>query len=265
MKLIEQILTRPAMIDTRHIAGLLNPRKCAIEIEKIGDGDDDDDDCMEFETTSRTAIITVDGILGKHLDEWSIMFGGCPLEKIESQFHRAESDPSVNQILFKFNSPGGSVCGIPELAEQIFNSTKPTIAFTDSLCCSAAYYLASQCGAIFSTETAELGSVGVYSIYADQTKLFEQMGIKFNAISAGKYKLTGAPFKEMTDEERAMLQSEITELHEKFKAAVKRKRNVSDAMMEGQVFNGEKAVENVMCDGLVTTYNDLILLFSQYV
>jgi len=202
-------------------------------------------------------VIPVHGILGKHLSSLEIWCGGCSVEQISEHIKRAEEDFSVREVIFDFRSPGGTVSGIPELANQIGRMRKRATAFADLECCSGAIWLASQAKQFYVTESAVIGSVGVYSIYLDRSKQLEEMGIKVNAISSGEFKLTGASFKPMTEEEREMLQARIDGIYAKFKTAITSHREIPDEYLQGQVFYGDEALTYGFCDGLVEAIEDL--------
>jgi protease-4 len=234
---------------TAHIAGGM-PSQVMPEDEDESDG--------ELTMDGGTAIIPVHGVIGKHLSMLETMCGGCDLDTIHDQLDAAEQDSEVSRVLLDFRTPGGTVTGVPELARRIANFSKPTVAFTDSECCSAGYWLASQCGQFYATESSSVGSVGVYMALLDESRALENEGIKINAIKSGEFKLAGASFKPLTDSERAMFQDGVDKLHAQFKAAVLRNREISTDCMEGQCFDGEEAVENGMVDSLVESITEVI-------
>jgi protease-4 len=235
------------------------------------DPEDEEDDGVEIDPEeltqpeSKITIIVVDGIIGKHLGMLEVECGGCDLDTVSEQLDEAADDANIETIIMYFNTPGGTVCGVPELAAKIDEVTKKKkcIAYTDVLCASAGYYLASQCTAVFASPSSTIGSIGVYSIYLDETRAIEDAGIKVNAISAGKYKLTGASFKPMTDEERAMIQSDVDKIYNEFKLAVTSKREVVDDDMQGQVFDGVTAVSKNLVDGTVTSLKELVTFLQE--
>jgi protease-4 len=126
------------------------------------------------------------------------------------------------------------------------------------MCCSGALWLAMSCGSFYCTESSDVGSVGVYSVYLDESAALEKEGVKVNAISAGKYKLTGASFQPMTADDRKMLQDGVDKIYAQFKAAVTRNRAIADEYLQGQVYDGEDAVKYGFCDGLVESITDLL-------
>lgn len=224
------------------------------------DDEDEEEEEEELSMVSDIGVITIDGIIGKHLGMLETMCGGVDVDIVSEMLDELSEDPNINTIVMYFNTPGGTVTGVPELAEKIAEvaKTKQVIAYADVLCASAGYYLASQANAIYAAPSAELGSIGVYSIYFDESVALANEGIKVNAISAGKYKLMGAPFRPMTDEERAMLQKDVDEIYNQFKSAVTSKRPISDDDMQGQVFSNGDLITKNLIDGNINSLGELL-------
>ena len=206
-----------------------------------------------------TAIIPVHGIIGKHLSRLEMMSGGADLDLINALTDAAQANPEVNRILYDFRSPGGTVTGVPEMGRKMYNSKKKTVAFTDSEANSGALWLATQAHEFYSTSSARVGSIGVWTASMDYSRMLENEGIRVNAISAGKYKLLGAYWKPMTDDERAVLQAKVDGIHSEFKDAVLSRREIDAKYMEGQIFDGIEAINIGLVDGLV---DDIAELFD---
>lgn len=208
---------------------------------------------------SSIAVITVEGIIGKRLGLLETMCGGCDLNNVAEAIDKVMADDSIDTIVFDFYTPGGTVTGVPELAAKIaeVSKVKNTIAYVDMLCASAGYYLASQCNVVLSAPSADLGSVGVYALYLDETRALEQEGLKVNAISAGKFKLAGASFKPMTDEERGMFQADVDKIYTEFKDAVTSKRNIKEEDLQGQCFTGVDAINKGYSDGFANNLQEV--------
>lgn len=218
----------------------------------------EDEDDAPYRRIQGAAVIPVYGVIGKHLGLIEKMCGGCDLDDISDAIEFAEDDDAVDRVVFDINSPGGIVTGTPEVAKQIAEMKKPTAAFGDELIASCAYWLASQCDSIHTTESMRIGSVGVYSIYLDETRAMEMDGVKVNAIVAGKFKLMGASFKGMTDKEREILQADVDRCRDWFRGDVSSRREIDIAQMEGQLFDGRRAVENGYSDGIMGSIFDVL-------
>jgi len=229
-----------------------------LPIPGMSEEDDDEEEDELWECTEPDVVIPVHGILGKHLSGMEIMSGGADLDGINSKIDAALSLPSVERIVFDFRSPGGTVTGIPELARKIAGITsKETIAFSDSECCSGALWLAAQCQRFYATESSSVGSIGVWCAYLDLSRQMQNQGENLQEFSAGKFKTMGAYWKPLTDSEKAMIQASVDKIYVQFKEAVNARREISAEHMEGQVFDGSEAVEIGLVDGVVDSLEEV--------
>lgn len=230
--------------------------------------DEDEDDMLEeavLEMVSKVAIIKIDGIIGKHLSMMETMCGGVDCDAISQELQSATDDPEIETVVLYINSPGGTVTGVRELGELIAKckDKKSIVGYTDTMAASAAYWLASQCTSFYCAASADVGSIGVYCLLLDESVALANEGLKVNAISAGKYKLMGASFKPLTDEERAMFQADVDKTYAQFKEAITSSRDIEDEDMQGQVFDGETAVMKNLADGNVSSLDELLQLIGQ--
>ena len=206
-----------------------------------------------------TAIIPVHGVIGKHLDGLEMASGGCDLDTLNGMIDVAEANPSVRRVVFDFRSPGGTVTGVPETARKIYRMNKETVAYTDSECCSGALWLAAQCKHFYATQSAEVGSVGVWTAYIDLSRQMANEGENMQAIFAGQYKLLGAYWKPLTEDERRIIQTGVDKTYADFKEAMGAQRAVSDANFgNGLVFDGDEAQEMGFTDGMVDDLDEVL-------
>lgn len=220
------------------------------------------DDSEYYENFGGVAVVPVYGPLGKNLTDFEMMFM-TDYQTVENALEEAEADPAVKTIVLDINSPGGTIQGLPELAQSMRNDvSKKTIAYTDGMMASAAYWMGSQAHYIISSPTAELGSVGVYVALLDETKALEMQGIKVETVSSGKHKLDYSPWKALDKDARARLQANVEKWHDRFKAEVNINRSIDDEYLEGQVFEGDEAIEINMSDATVNSLSELITLLQ---
>lgn len=154
-----------------------------------------------------------------------------------------EEDDSIKAILFEIDSPGGSAVASKEIVDAIKAAKKPKVAVIRELGASGAYWAASAADHIIADELSITGSIGVLSSYLEFSGLMERYGVKYQEITGGKYKDTGSPFKNLTDEERAILQQKIDKIHRIFIDSVAQNRNLS----RGQVL---KAADGMFLLGI---------------
>ncbi len=177
---------------------------------------------------------------------------------------QALDDDSVGQILIDIDSPGGSVYGVAELADQIQSarSQKPVVAIANSLAASAAYWIGSSASEFYVTPGGEVGSIGVWQAHFDTSQAMASEGIKPTLISAGPYKVEGNPYEPLTDEARDFLQSRVNDYYGAFTKAVAKGRgvpisSVRDGMGQGRVLGADTAASQKMVDG-ISTFDDLV-------
>ena len=263
----EPLLVTPA----RHAAllGLLDARLASGNLRvRIDDSPDDqrdagpnlsDDDAAEVKREGGTVIIPVHGTLVMHPEDIAMSECGCAMEDLNALIDQAENDPRIERVIYDFRTPGGSVTGIPETGRKILHSRKETIAFTGSECCSGGIWLAAQCQQFYATQSSRVGSVGVYCMTLDVSRAMEEQGIAVNAIFAGKYKLLGANFKPLVEDERAILQAGVDKIYGQFKEAMESHRVVNDENFgNGLVFDGEDALNIGFIDGVVESLDEVV-------
>lgn len=148
---------------------------------------------------------------------------------IRRQRDAAMADPDVTAIVYDVNSGGGEAAGCFELADESFalRGTKPTISVVDSACYSAAYALASTSDQVVVTPTGGAGSVGVYTMHVDMSKMLENLGLEITLIHAGEHKVDGHPYAELPEDVRADMQKSVDATYNKFVESVARNRNLS--------------------------------------
>lgn len=148
---------------------------------------------------------------------------------IRRQRDAAMADPDVTAIVYDVNSGGGEAAGCFELADESFalRGTKPTISVVDSACYSAAYALASTSDQVVVTPTGGAGSVGVYTMHVDMSKMLENWGLNITLIHAGEHKVDGHPYAELPEDVRADMQKSVDATYNKFVESVARNRNLS--------------------------------------
>lgn len=247
----------------RHDPLLIEPRMLCSFVERCGSFTDALKELFgspeEARVENGIGIVPIHGVIGQGLLPIEKLLGATDMQDISETLDKFASDPSVQQILLDVDSPGGTVTGIPELAEQIASFPKPTTAFTQSEACSAAYWLASQADNFLCTPSANVGSVGVYLAVMDDSAAFANAGLFVDLIKAGTYKAAGFPGTSLTEEQRSLLQTRVDQIHANFKEAVLSKRKYVEASsMEGQVFYGTQAAQANLVTGIVPSAKALL-------
>lgn len=199
------------------------------------------------------AIIDIQGTMTK---AGSSLGGGGTVEARQA-VRQAEKDPTVGSIIIRFDSPGGTVSGTADLAAEVAKTTKPTIAFVEDLCCSAAMWVASQCDEVYANNaTAMIGSIGTFMGLYDVSKALENEGVKAVVIKAGEFKGGGFPGLEITDAQIAEWQKQIDAIQAEFTAGVAKGRKLSidqaQKLVTGLTYVATDALSLKLIDGIKT-------------
>lgn len=174
------------------------------------------------------------------------------LEQIE-QF---EEDSMIQAVLIRINSPGGAVGPSQEIHDAVkkLSVKKPTYVSMGSVCASGGYYVAVAANKIYATPGTITASIGVIMQFADMSKLFQWAKVSPYNIKTGKYKDVGNPAREMSADEKDLLQKMIMNVLSQFRRAVSEGRKLSmDKVIEvsdGRIMSGEQAKELKLVDEL---------------
>jgi len=208
------------------------------------------------------AEIAIFGVLGQHLSNIEQACGNTGYEEIVSEIEEAIS-AGANAIIFTVDSPGGMCLGCDEVAQTIKSCGVPTVAFTDSLMCSAAYYLAAGCERIVATKSAIVGNIGVILPWVDASKLWELEGLEFQPIVND-----GADLKDtmhgpsITDSQRSFLQNDVNRVAELFHDHVLLTRDdIKSEVFRAGWYSGEEAMDR----GLIDVIGDRKLAYDEAV
>ena len=206
-------------------------------------------------------IIPIVGVIGKGLSPFECMTGGCDLNTLNKQIDAYAMDAEVNTIIFEVNSPGGTVTGVEETARKIAGLKKPTIAYTDSMMASAAYWLGSSADRVLASPSADVGSVGVYMAIPDMSALYQASGVNMVVIksSATPLKAAGIEGTSLSQEQIDNFQNEVDSIYTDFVASVSMKRKMVNAdALKGQSMSGKQASKMGLVTGLVDSLNSIV-------
>jgi len=214
------------------------------------------------------AVIPVQGVIGKRMNMMTQISGGASTQLIERDIKAALADQSVNSILLHIDSPGGTVDGTQNLAEVVRQAKthKPVVTFADGTMASAAYWIGSAADEVVSSSnTTQIGSIGVVMAHQDVSKAEEQAGIKTTEISAGKYKRITSQYAPLSEEGAAHMQEKVDQLYTIFVDEVAANlgttpENVLERMADGKVFLSKEAQRRGMIDHIAnmeTTINNM--------
>lgn len=213
------------------------------------------------------AVIEINGTLMKAS---SSLGSSSSTVDLRLAIRSAMNDPAVGGILLKIDSPGGSVSGTSDLADQITQAAekKPVWAFGEDLVASAALWLATQCDEFFANaKTAMIGSIGTVIGLYDQSGRMGQAGVKAKVYATGPLKGAGFPGAEITSAQDTYFQDVVDSTQAHFRQAVMAGRDMTMAEVKsletGGLFTASEAVRNGLIDGIQSFDKTLSMMFKQ--
>jgi protease-4 len=166
-------------------------------------------------------------------------------------------DARIKAIVVRINSPGGTVAATQEIYDKIMRLRKDNVVVVASmgeLAASGGYYVASACNYILANHGSITGSIGVIAVSPNLKGLFEKLGIRMNVIKSGRYKDLLSSYRDISQEERELIQEIIDSSYKKFLADVSLGRNIPipeiEPVADGRVMSGETALRHRLVDEL---------------
>jgi protease-4 len=169
---------------------------------------------------------------------------------------RFRRDDSIKAVVLRVDSPGGAVGPSQEIYREIRKTglVKKVVASLGAVAASGGYYIAAACDGIVANPGTITGSIGVIMGYTNIRRLLDKIGLSPVVIKSGEFKDIGSPVREMTPEERRILEDFADQIHGQFirdvaegrGLAVDKVRKVAD----GRIFSGQKARELGLVDRL---------------
>ncbi len=205
------------------------------------------------------AVIEVKGtIVGG--ESGSSLLGGMAVgsETMMQEIRAAAEDDSIKALLLHINSPGGSSAASEAVYMEILRfkekTGKPVLATMEDVAASGGYYIALGADEIFANPATVTGSIGVIMQFTNYQELYEKYGLKVETIKSGKYKDIGSPTRDLTKEERELLQTMVNQIYGNFVDAVAEGRGLERErileLAQGQIYTGIQAQELGLIDQL---------------
>lgn len=206
-------------------------------------------------TNSGVAVLQVHGSLVQRSGGLDSMSGLMGYNGITNMLSSAVRDPGVRGVVIEFDSPGGEVAGVMEMAGMIAEADKPVWAHANELAASAAYWLAAAADRVYAPTTGMLGSIGVLMLHADRSRQIDKAGIVYTPIFAGARKLDGSSMAPLTEEARSWAQDRVDQVYNLFVAHVAAQRGMSEKKVrdtEAAVYSVQDAKKMGLADDVAT-------------
>ncbi|TLM68405.1 MAG: signal peptide peptidase SppA [Deltaproteobacteria bacterium] len=196
-----------------------------------------------FVVRSQVGVVEVEGVI-------------VDSKKIIEQLDAFHENSSVKAIVLRVDSPGGGVGPSQEIHDEVkrIDADKPVVVSMGSVAASGGYYIAAPAREIFANPGTITGSIGVIMEFANFQELLDKIGLHSEVVKSGKHKDIGSPVRPMTEEDRALLQGLIDDVHGQFVDSVAAGRQLDvrkvRSLADGRIFSGRQARDLGLVDHL---------------
>ena len=211
------------------------------------------------------AIVKLYGVIQTSSDQ-SVFGPQRGADSTVAQLKKLGKNKNVKAVVLRINSPGGTVGASQEVYSELLKLKKKGIKIVASMadvCASGGVYAAVAADKILANKGTITGSVGVIFSVSNFKQLMEKVGMRSYSIRSGKFKDIGSYSRDMTAEEKVLLQEIVDSTYQQFLSAVVEGRGLKEEDVkkwaDGRIFNGEQALKNKLVDQL-GTFEDAIEL-----
>lgn len=207
---------------------------------------------------TKVLLLEVDGVIANEADRGLLSGRMGMVDRIDRMLRQAEEDPSVRALLLRINSPGGGITASDTIYHRLVEHTErtgvPVVALLGDVAASGGYYVAMAAERVIAHPTTITGSIGVIMPLVSMERLLGVIGIQPRPIKSADKKDIGAFYREITDEERAILEEMVEQMYARFLSVAedgaerRQSRELTPERLrelaDGRVLTGETAAEN---------------------
>lgn len=222
------------------------------------------DSGTQTEESKSVAIVPLHGTMTKY--DTCTSYG---TSFIANKLREMADDENVIGIILDIDSPGGSSSAIPPMIEAISHAKaagKPVYAHVDC-CASAAYWVASQCDAIYmDNDLSEVGSIGAMAVFVDNSATNPTTGERTLVIYADESSEKNRAYREALAGNYEAVKAELQPLVNQFQNAVVAGRpNIQKdekGVLSGAMFGTSDALRLNMADAKKTLSETIEAVFA---
>lgn len=168
---------------------------------------------------------------------------------------KARLDTSVKAIVLRVDSPGGSAAASDILWRELdlAAKVKPVVISMGNYAASGGYYISAPGTKIYADPMTISGSIGVFGLIPDVSKLFEQkLGLTTEIVNTNKNSDFPSIYRPMNSYEKELMQMNIEKIYNDFVSKVASGRKMSsesvDSIGQGRVWSGTSALKIGLVD-----------------
>ena len=168
-------------------------------------------------------------------------------------------DSTIKAVVFRVNSPGGSVFASDQIKHEIdlLLKDKPVVASYGNYAASGGYWISNSCDKIFANPTTLTGSIGVFSMIPDLSGTIKDIAhVNIVSVKSNKHAGMLSLTSPLDEEETAFMQASIERIYDGFVNNVAKGRSLEpafvDSIAQGRVWTGSDAIGIGLVDEIGT-------------
>lgn len=196
------------------------------------------------------AVVYLDGEIIEGAGDTSVADVGVAVSRLRD----VRTDPAIDAVVLRVNSPGGSASGAAAIYQEIeaLAREKPLVASVGAIAASGGYLAVAPARKIFADEASITGSIGVVLMIPNIEALTQKAGLNVEVVktspSANIYSLS----RPRTEEEMAFLRASAADIYARFLARVAVGRGLTIDELRpvagGRIWSGTDALGNGLVD-----------------
>ncbi|KMY55061.1 MULTISPECIES: signal peptide peptidase SppA [Bacillaceae] len=204
----------------------------------------------EGDAFRKIAVLPVEGVIqDTGTTESFFSSPGYNHQQFMKKLDKVQEDDTIKAVILQVNSPGGGVVESAQIHDKILEikekAKKPVYVSMGSMAASGGYYISAPADKIYASPETLTGSLGVIMQSVNYSKLAKKYGVDFVTIKSGPHKDIMSPTREMTEEERKILQAMINNSYNGFVNVIANGRGLSKDQVkkiaDGRIYDGRQA------------------------
>ena len=196
---------------------------------------------------NQIALIYASGPILPDFDSLFASMSVVTPETLKEAFEKARTDDSVQAVVFRIDSPGGSALASDLIWREVMltQREKPVVVSMGNVAASGGYYIAMAAGTIVAHPSTITGSIGVFGGKLNMKGLYNKIGLTKEIIAHGQNATLYSDYGGFTNTERERVEKMMKTVYEDFvrKAAAGRSKSFEeiDEIAQGRVWTGKQA------------------------
>ena len=196
-----------------------------------------------FSLRGKVGVVRIEGMIGDTAE-------------IIDQISEFADDDGIRAVVLRIDSPGGGVASSQEIYQAVrqLRNNKKVVVSMGSIAASGGYLIATAADRIMANPGTITGSISAVMHFANVEELLKKVGVRASVVKSGKFKDIGSPTREMTPEERELVQVIVNDIYDQFVTTVSENRKIPlekvVKLADGRIFSGRQALDLRLIDEL---------------